>query len=147
MALTAYAAMWFLPFALPICVWVAWNDMKFMKIPNKAVIALFVVFAVIGLIALPFGDYLWRYLHLVIILVIGFVMNMARMIGAGDAKFAAVMAPFVPYADTGRFLILFATILVAAFITHRISKARPAMRPNTGDWVSWSSPYIILDRK
>ena len=144
MALTALAAMWFLPFALPICVWVAWNDMKFMKIPNKAVIALFVVFAVVGLIALPFTEYLWRYLHLVVVLVIGFVLNMGRMIGAGDAKFAAVMAPFIPYADTGRFLILFATILVAAFITHRIFKARPAMRPNTDDWVSWTSPKFPM---
>ncbi len=42
-------ALWFLPFVLPIALWVAWSDMKFMKIPNKAVLALVAVFAVVGL--------------------------------------------------------------------------------------------------
>lgn len=43
---TATTALWFLPFALPIAVWVAWSDMKFMRIPNKAVLALTAVFLV-----------------------------------------------------------------------------------------------------
>ena len=54
MALTSGAALWFLPFVAPICLWVAWNDMAFMKIPNKAVVALAAVYLVIGPVALPF---------------------------------------------------------------------------------------------
>ena len=95
MAITAWSAIWFLPFALPISIWVAWNDMKFMKIPNKAVLSLMVVFVIIGLIALPLAEMPWRLLQFVVVLAIGFGLNMIGSIGAGDAKFAAAMAPFV----------------------------------------------------
>ena len=50
MVLDWTAAAWFLPFVLPITVWVAWSDMRHMKIPNYAVIALFAAFVVLGLI-------------------------------------------------------------------------------------------------
>ena len=55
MALTLTTALWFLPFVLPICIYVAWSDMKYMKIPNTSVLALVGVFAVVGLLALPLG--------------------------------------------------------------------------------------------
>ncbi|MCP3972772.1 MAG: hypothetical protein GY717_21115 [Rhodobacteraceae bacterium] len=139
MAITAYEAAWFLPFALPICIWVAWSDMKFMKIPNKAVLALFVVFVVAGLIALPFSTYSWRFLHLVVILAVGFVLNMGGLIGAGDAKFAAAMAPFVLLGDLTFFAVLFVLVLLAAFISHRLIRAIPAARRLGEDWVSWTS--------
>lgn len=138
MALSSYAALWFLPFALPISIWVAWNDMKFMKIPNKAVVALTIVFLVIGLIALPFEDYAWRWLHLVVVLVIGFLMNMIGGIGAGDAKFAAAMAPFVALGDLRLFLFLFAAVVLAAVVTHRAFKRSDAFRAKTPDWMSWT---------
>ena len=69
--------------------------MKFMKIPNKAVLSLMVVFVIIGLIALPLAEMPWRLLQFVVVLAIGFGLNMIGSIGAGDAKFAAAMAPFV----------------------------------------------------
>ena len=129
-----------MPFALPISVWVAWNDMKYMKIPNKAVLALLAGFLIVGLIALPsFTEYSWRLLHFVVVLAIGFVLNMLGMIGAGDAKFAAAMAPFVVLGDATRFLVLFAVVLVAAFLTHRAFRNIPLLRSQTADWVSWTS--------
>ena len=137
--MTVYAAKWFLPFAFPICVWVAWSDMKFMKIPNKAVLALMAVFFIVGFIALPLSEYLWRLSHFVVILVIGFVLNMIRAIGAGDAKFAAAMAPLVAFPDTGTFLILLALSLVAALLLHRVARALPFVRAMSPDWVSWTS--------
>ncbi len=139
MALTQVTALWFLPFVLPICIWVAWNDMKFMKIPNKAVVALFAVFVVVGLIALPFEEYLWRMPHLVVILAIGFVANMAGLLGAGDAKFAAAMAPFIALGDAGLYMYLFAALLLVAFAGHRIFRAIPAVRRATPEWASWTS--------
>lgn len=139
MVLTVQAAIWFLPFALPICIWVAWNDMAFMKIPNKAVVALIAVFLVIGLVAIPLAEYPWRLTHLVVIVVIGFALNMIGAIGAGDAKFAAAMAPFVPVGDLRLMLILFATVLVAAYATHRLFRAVPAMRSRTAHWKSWTT--------
>jgi len=139
MALTATSALWFLPFVLPICIWVAWSDMKFMKIPNKAVLALLGVFLIVGLIALPFTGYLWRLPHIVVILAIGFVANMAGLLGAGDAKFAAAMAPFVALGDAVLFMYLFAAALLAAFAVHRIFRAIPAVRRATPQWASWTS--------
>ncbi|MDJ0825137.1 MAG: prepilin peptidase [Rhodobacter sp.] len=138
MALTSNAALWFLVLTLPICIWVAWNDMKFMKIPNKAVLALAGVFLVIGLIALPWAEYPWRLVSLVVVLAAGFVLNLAGLIGAGDAKFAAAMAPFIPPADFRLFLVLFAAVLLAAYVTHRLFRALPAFRARTADWESWS---------
>jgi prepilin peptidase CpaA len=136
--IAVWTALWFIPLAVPIGIWVAWNDMAFMKIPNKAVMALFVVFAVVGLVALPFQDYLWRYAQLLAVLAIGFVLNMARAVGAGDAKFAAAMAPFVDPGDLRILLVLFAAVLLAAFATHRTARAVPAVRGALPGWESWT---------
>lgn len=135
---TAASALWFLPFALPISVWVAWNDMARMKIPNKAVMALVVVFAVIGLFALPLEDYGWRWSHLAIVLVIGFIASAIGLVGAGDAKFAAAMAPFILYEDLWSFFLLFAAVLIAGFLAHRLARHIPAIRALTPDWESWT---------
>lgn len=137
MSITAFSALVFAPLVWPICLWVMWSDMARMRIPNKAVIALFAVFAVAGLVALPVEDYLWRYLHLVIVLLVGIVMNAAGMIGAGDAKFAAAAAPFVALGDIRLIIVLFAANLLAAVITHRAVRASP-LRQLAPGWESWS---------
>ncbi len=136
-AQTAVSAWWFLPFAAPIAIWVAWSDMATMKIPNKAVYALVLVYLVVGLLALPFADYAWRLLHLAVVLVIGFAMNVVRFVGAGDAKFAAAMAPFVVLADVVMFLYLFAAVIMAGYLTHRAARRLPAVRARTETWESW----------
>jgi prepilin peptidase CpaA len=144
MTLTSSAALWFLPFVLPISIWVAWSDLKFMKIPNKAVLALLMVFVLIGLIAVPIAEYPWRLLQIVVVLVVGFVLNMAGMIGAGDAKFAAAMAPFFPLGDVRLLMVLFAVVLVAAYATHRLFRAVPALRTRCPDWKSWTSKQFPM---
>lgn len=137
MALSASAAAWFLPFVAPICLWVAWNDMAFMKIPNKAVMALAVVYLLIGPLALPLPAWGWGWGHLVVVLAIGFVLNMGGALGAGDAKFAAAAAPFIALPDLGVLLMLFAATLLAAFVTHRLCRSLPALRGTVAHWHSW----------
>lgn len=137
-AQTVSSALWFLPFALPIAIWVAWSDMARMKIPNKAVIALVAVFAVVGLIALPIEVWAWRWVHLVVVLALGIVANMAGLVGAGDAKFAAAMAPFFPVEDLVLVAYLFAATLIAGFVTHRLAKRVHAIRASTEGWESWT---------
>ena len=131
-------AAWFLPFVLPITVWVAWSDMATMKIPNKAVLALLIVFAVVGLVALPFVDYLWRWAHFGVILVVGFVMSSLGMMGAGDAKYAAAMAPFIALPDAVNFMYLLAATVLAALILHRLARRSSAVRVRFPDWESWT---------
>ncbi|TCP62263.1 prepilin peptidase CpaA [Rhodovulum bhavnagarense] len=132
-------ALWFLPFALPIGLWVAFSDLKTMRIPNKSVYALVAVFAVVGLAVLPLEIWAWRWAHLLVILIMGFVLNMAGVIGAGDAKFAAAMAPFVALSDVMMALMLLSLILIAALLTHRILRRIPAMRRIAPDWASWEA--------
>ncbi len=131
-------ALWFLPFVFPIAIWVSWSDMARMKIPNKSVVAMLAVFAVIGLVALPsFSEYLWRWSHFAVVLAIGFVLNMLRLVGAGDAKFAAAMAPFIGLSDGYPFMFLLGAVIIAAFILHRLARASP-LRQRVPDWESWT---------
>ena len=129
---------WFLPFVIPITVWVSWSDMATMKIPNKAVLSLLAVFAVVGLIALPFGEYLWRWSHFGVVLVIGFVLSSLGVMGAGDAKYAAAMAPFIALPDAYPFLFLLLAAIIAAFVIHRLAKASTKVRESFPDWESWT---------
>lgn len=131
--------LWFLPFMLPIAIWVAWSDVKFMKIPNKAVIALFAVYLVVGLFVFPLKLWGWGWALAGIVLLIGFVATAAGMMGAGDAKFAAAMAPFFATGDVRVVLVLFAACLLAAFSSHRLMRATPAFRAITPDWESWTN--------
>jgi prepilin peptidase CpaA len=135
----AAGALILLPFVLAIGIWVAWSDMKFMKIPNKAVLALAAVWLLAGLLAVPWQVWLWGWALGAIVLVLGFVANAAGLVGAGDAKFAAAMAPFFASADLRFVLALFAACLLGAFAAHRGMRAMAPVRLAAPDWVSWTN--------
>lgn len=137
MAQSFWSAAWFAPFVLPICLYVIWSDLARMKIPNLAVIALGAVFLSVGLIALPLDAFLWRLVTAGVIFVVGLILYSIGGIGAGDIKFAAVMAPFFHPGDLRTALYLFAGVLLAAVATHRLGRRVPAVRKLTPDWVSW----------
>ena len=130
-------ALWFLPFALPICLWVMWSDLKAMKIPNMAVMALVAVFVIVGLIVLPFEANLWRLLTMEIVLVITFLANVIRLMGAGDSKFIAAAAPFIDPGDGAQLAFIFAANLLACYVTHRIAK-NTGLRQLAPDWDRWT---------
>lgn len=143
-SLSPLAALAFLIPALPIGIWVAWSDMKTMKIPNKAVMALGAGFLIIGLGLvltglLPFTAFLWALGLGLIVLVAGFLGNAAGLFGAGDAKFAAVLAPFFIGADARFVMGLFAACLLGAFASHRLAARIPTFRAATADWASWTN--------
>ncbi|SFR57605.1 prepilin peptidase [Litoreibacter janthinus] len=129
-------ALWALPLATLISAWVAWSDLARMKIPNKAVLALLVLFAIVGILTLPLDAYLWRYAHFAIVLAVGFLMTITGVVGAGDAKFAAAMAPFVAATDGTVVAALFAITTIAAFILHRLARVTP-LRKLAPNWESW----------
>jgi prepilin peptidase CpaA len=128
----------FLPFTLFIGLWVAWSDMALMKIPNKAVLSLVAVYLVVGVLTLPFTVWLWGIAIGAITLVVLFLANAAGMMGAGDSKFGAAMAPFFVLADYRLVMGLLAGSLLGAFVAHRALRAIPAMRRATPDWLSWT---------
>lgn len=136
--LSPIAALAFLVFSLPIAVWVAWSDMKSMKIPNKAVLTMIAVAVVVGVIVLPFKLWGLSLALGAVVLVAGFVANAAGLVGAGDAKFAAAMAPVFIGGDLRFILGLFAACLLGAFASHRLMRAVPAFRRAAPDWASWT---------
>ena len=119
MSISVYAAMWFLPFVVPLCLYTAYTDMASMRITNPTVIALASVFVAIGPIALPFETYLWHLLAMFIALIVGILVNAAGIMGAGDAKFIAAATPFVALGDLRLAMALFMATLVAAVVIHR----------------------------
>lgn len=136
LSITSYAAAWYLPFVVPLCLYVMYTDLSRMKITNTTNLALAGVFVVIGLIVLPFDTYLWRLLSLVIVLVVGIVLNAAGVMGAGDSKFIAAAAPFIDLGDLHLLTWLFMATLLAAVVTHRGVRLTP-LRRLAPHWTSW----------
>ena len=136
MSITVYAAVWFLPFVIPLCLYAAYTDMASMRITNPTVLALAAVFVVIGPIALPFETYLWHLLAMAAALVVGIFLNAAGVMGAGDAKFIAAGVPFVALGDLRLMMALLMATIVAAIITHRGAKYTP-IRKLVPHWTSW----------
>ena len=133
-------ALVFLPFVLPIAIWVAWSDMARMKIPNKAVMAMAALWPLLCWIAFPWDWqlWLWGFGLMGIVLLAGFIGNAAGLFGAGDAKFAAAMAPIFVYGDPMFIAALYAFCSIGAFAVHRGMKQVPAIRRATPDWKSWT---------
>lgn len=138
METTYTEAMWFLPAALPICLFAAWNDMKDMRIPNFVVLALLISFLVLGPFALGFEGFLWRLVHFAVVLVCGFILSVLGRIGAGDAKFFAAMAPFIAYGDLQIYAGILAASLLIAFLGHRLLRMIPQVQLMTPNWRSWT---------
>lgn len=134
------SALVFLVLITPICVWVVFTDLKYMKIRNSAVVALLAVFALAGPILLPPDVYAWRWSHFAVVLVIGFVLNLIAHFGAGDAKFAAAAAPFFATSPghIQLMVLLLSAFLLGAFAAHRVLRRIPAVRAMAPDWVSWT---------
>ncbi len=137
------AALTFLPIAAAIGIWVSWSDMRSMKIPNYAVLALGAAYLITGPFVLPLATYGWGFVLCAVVLTAGFVLNAAGVLGAGDAKFAATMAPYFVLSDLRFVLGLFAACLLGAFAAHRLMRATP-FRAAAPDWASWSNPRFPM---
>ncbi|MFD1508766.1 prepilin peptidase [Lacimonas salitolerans] len=137
MAIPDIAALVLLILSAPVCAWVAYSDLRAMRIPNKAVYALFAIFVVTGPFLMPLPDYGWQLTHMPILLVVGILVNAAGLAGAGDAKFVAAAGPYLWVADLQPLLLIYAANLLAAFVTHRMVKHTP-LRAMAPDWQSWS---------
>lgn len=136
MTSSATAALGFLPFVTPLCLYVALTDLRSMRIANGTVLAIALLFFLLGPLLLPFETYLWQLSHLPIVLIAGIVLNAAGIMGAGDAKFAAAAAPYIATGDIKLLVALYAAILLAAFSAHRIAK-NTSLRDMAPHWQSW----------
>ncbi|PVA05797.1 prepilin peptidase [Thalassorhabdomicrobium marinisediminis] len=127
----------FLIFVAPLCLYVAWNDLRAMKIPTWSTDALAIIFVVVGIFVMPFGEYAWRYSHFFVVLVIAMILNAVGAMGAGDSKFLASAAPFVALEDAFLVLMLLGLGMLVGYVMHRVAGRISAVRNLVPTWQSW----------
>lgn len=140
MQIPAFQALLFLPLVLPICLWTFFNDMRSKRISNLTVWALFIVFVPVALATMPWQDVLWRGVHYAVVFAYGLFLWFFRQVGAGDVKFAAVMALFIHSGDIRLMLVIAAAAMLAASLTVILVRLTPPMRNLAPDWASWGAP-------
>ena len=136
--MTAQAALWFLPLVMPVAFYIAWNDMRSMKITNGSVLVLLSVFAVVGPIAFGLEQYIWQWLHVPVMLALGMALWALRTMGGGDAKMIAAMSPFFVVSDFLLIINLFATCLIVALIVHSLFRFT-RLKNIAPEWKSWTA--------
>lgn len=129
-------ALWSLIPALPLCVYIFWVDMKYKKISNLSVWALFAIFVLVGLATLPVVEFAWRFANYVVVFAVLLLMWMLRQVGAGDVKMAAVAALFVDVGDAAMMLWITFGAIIAATLATLIVRFTP-LRALAPDWAAW----------
>lgn len=128
-----------LPPALIIGIWVAWSDMKFMRIPNTACLALFVSFMALGFLIFDLGEYGIRIAQGFVVLIAGFFATSIGLVGGGDSKYAAALAPFVALSDIFPFIFIVGIISVISIALHKLVGITPGLKGYIKDWDSWNA--------
>lgn len=136
MHIPAFQAALFALFVIPICLYTFYIDMKLKKISNLTVWALFATFVLIGVFTMPFSDFLWRFAQYGVVFAIGLGMWMLRQVGAGDVKFAAVMALFIHSGDTRLMIFIAIASILAATLTTLLTAFSP-LRKMAPNWATW----------
>ena len=114
---------------LPLMLLTAWYDLKHLRIPNALPLAVLAVFLAAGLWGLPFETFLWRLVAGAAVLAAGFALFAAGLIGGGDAKMAAALAPFVAGEDLPALLIVYAVVALALLLVLRLAMQLARHRP------------------
>lgn len=106
---------------LPLMLLTAYFDLKHLRIPNFLVLAVLAVFLITGFWGLPLETFLWRLGAGAIVLAVGFVLFAAGLVGGGDAKMAAALAPFVAVDDVAPLLLLYAVVTLILLLVLRLA--------------------------
>lgn len=89
----------------PVLVWICVADARDLRIPNAAVLSVFGIFLATGSWGLPIEVFLWRIGYGVAVLLGGFAIYQwaSSVVGAGDLKLLAALAPFLSGDTVGLF--------------------------------------------
>jgi len=125
--------------ATPFCVMAAVTDLRSMKILNTTNIGLFLAFVIVGFFLFPIDQYGLRLSQAAVMLVAGFILTSLGMMGGGDSKFIAAMAPFIALQDALGFLFLLSALSLLTVALHRGIGAIKPMQASLAGWKSWSA--------
>jgi prepilin peptidase CpaA len=120
-----------------ICLWIAWTDLKSMKILNVACLSLLAVFIILAPFLLGLNGMARGLAQGAVVLVLGFLFNAAGAFGAGDAKAMSVMALFVAPGDGTLVLMIFLSVTLAAKTAHVVAR-KTRLRALAPHWRSWN---------
>lgn len=113
----ATPALWLsLAAMVPLMIVACYTDLKTLKIPNLVVLLVVVAYLVTGLWGLPTDVFLWRLLAGVIVLFIGYAAWTTGVVGGGDVKMAAAIAPFIVPSDLAVVLLIFSIVSVVLLV-------------------------------
>ena len=100
---------------LPLMLAIMVIDLKQLRIPNWAVMGVFGAFLATGSWGLSLEIFLSRLAYAAIVLLLGFALySVAKgIVGAGDLKLLAALAPFLSGANLGEFVLIY---IAASFV-------------------------------
>ncbi|MEM1343324.1 MAG: prepilin peptidase [Pseudomonadota bacterium] len=122
---------------VPLMLTVAYLDLRYLRIPNWAVLGVVALFLGVGVWSLPLDVFLWRIAYGVIVLVVGFLLyNVAgSIVGAGDLKLIAALAPFLSGTTIGPYLLTYSLLSIVGLIVRAVVLRFVGRERNTG-WQS-----------
>ncbi len=121
----------------PVLVWMAFSDLKYMRIPNILVCIALGAFVLLAPF-LPLESVLFRIATATGVFLIGFVLFAFRVFGGGDVKMLAALMLFIPHVTLSTFGLLFSMSMLLGMgivITARASPWAAGSR-----WVSLRAP-------
>lgn len=130
----AFAAM------LPLMVYVMYQDLKNLRIPNWTVLAVFGIFLATGSWGLPFETFLWRVGAAVAVIVIGFTLYafvtayLGGKLGGGDVKMIAALVPFVAASDVLTVMVIYVFVTFVALAIHSMIRRQLRIRETVTGW-------------
>ncbi|WP_374642315.1 hypothetical protein [Tabrizicola sp.] len=123
---------------LPIAIWAALSDLKRLKIPNKAVMAMAAVWPLLGWLAVPtWTAWFWGFAFLGIGILIAYLAFALFRFPGGDGKFAAAISPVFVGAPIGEVLILIALSMLGATLAVQLVRLIPAVSRASDEWVGF----------
>jgi len=117
---------------VPLMVAIAISDLKTLRIPNRMVLAVFVIFLVTSLPGgpagldwgLPWETFLWRLAYAVLAFGAGFLLYIVAggRVGGGDLKLIAAIAPFLYAGNLEGFLVSYAAVCLIGLLLHFMAR-------------------------
>ena len=140
--MTTMAATIYFVATLPLLFYIVFSDLRYMRIYNWSNIALFLIFLILSPFFFEWIEIGWRLVAAAVMFAVGFVLNISRLLGGGDAKFLPAAAPYVALSDATFVMVLLAALSIIIVILHRAMLLIPPFKRQVADWVSWNDPRM-----
>lgn len=118
---------------VPLMLYTAWSDLKFLKIPNWIPLTALAIYCVTGLWGLPWQTFLWGLGAGFGLLVFFFILytvldaiGAGGNIGAGDVKLLSALVPFISWHDSFVVLIIYTVSVVVLAVAFTLLWRRKA---------------------